>query len=72
MADHELTTDELYALNDELTTTLATQHKWVAKSDEDYERLNDLVHDVAGVRAKEFDLLDAFARPQISTEAGNL
>lgn len=52
MANHDATIPhaadfvELSRVNDWLTTTLAA-HGWVAATEEDYDALNDLTHDLA-------------------------
>jgi hypothetical protein len=47
-SDHTLDHEALYTLNDQLTAALASMG-WVADSEDDYERLNELTHQVAGL-----------------------
>lgn len=47
-SDHNLDHEALYMLNDQLTAALASMG-WVADGEEDYERLNELTHQVAGL-----------------------
>ncbi|MHA3724199.1 hypothetical protein ACXR2T_10005 [Leucobacter sp. HY1910] len=64
--------EDLYALNDELTAGLA-EHGWVADTEEDYDRLDDFTHAVAGAPSYErSSLMQSFLNQSDPTYPGEL
>lgn len=54
-----LDSDELYALNDQLTAQLSALG-WTAESEEDFDALNDLAHAIAPMQVRVKGMIDEF------------
>lgn len=69
-APKEADTDTLYQLNDELTDELSTKG-WVAKDESDYDKLNNLTHEVANSAVVERDdIVQKFLKTEELNELG--